>query len=340
MAHQFDSGMFHREPAWHRLGNVVEDYPGSWDEARKLAGIEWDPISEPIYALAGVDGDGNPRYEKIEGYYSVNRSDRTPGEANRVMSVQQDSYTLIDNGEVGQILEAVLDTSPKLHYETAGALAEGNMIWALVRLDEPFQIKGDFSATMPYVALTNRHDATGGCNLSATSVRIVCANTWKAQEMEAAHTGLTFSFRHVKSWKERIEDARQAITGARKEFREYEKLATELIGFKVTARQRELFVTEFVPLPAAQIVSDRVVNNVEQARQSIRLILESETTKPVADTAYGLVQAAGEYLDHVRKYRSSDTLLGRQLLKPQALKTRATNLAVQASQGKLQKTTK
>lgn len=29
---------------WHGLGKFLADYPGSWDEARQLAGLDWDPI--------------------------------------------------------------------------------------------------------------------------------------------------------------------------------------------------------------------------------------------------------------------------------------------------------
>jgi hypothetical protein len=37
MAHQFETGFFVREPAWHKLGTVLQEYPGR-DEAMRLAG--------------------------------------------------------------------------------------------------------------------------------------------------------------------------------------------------------------------------------------------------------------------------------------------------------------
>ena len=43
------------------------------------------------------------------------------------------------------------------------------------------------------------------------------------------------------------------------------------------------------------------------------MIFETKTTEHVADTAYGLVQAAGEYLDHVRTARTWETRLNRTL---------------------------
>jgi Domain of unknown function (DUF932) len=91
--------------------------------------------------------------------------------------------------------------------------------------------------------------------------------------------------------------------------------------------ERELFVTQFVPMSPEGVISDRVVDNVEEARKQIRAILDGKTCEGIAPHVYGLVQAAGEYLDHVRRYRSRDTHLTRTLLKPEPLKAKAIQLA-------------
>src|SRR5919108_510028 len=75
-------------------------------------------------------------------------------------------------------------------------------------------------------------------------------------------------------------------------------LATDLLAIPVSPAQRELFITEFIPMPPAGLVTDRVARNVDEARAALRAIFDSKTTEQVAPTAYGLVQAAGEYLDH------------------------------------------
>jgi phage/plasmid-like protein (TIGR03299 family) len=179
---------------------------------------------------------------------------------------------------------------------------------------------------LPYLGITNRHDGTGACALRATAVRIRCANTFRAAELEGERTGATFSFVHKSSWRNRIEEARQAVTGARNEMRRYAELAQELLGISITPRQRELFVTEFIPMPPAGLVTDRVARNVEEARNALRLLFQSTTNEQIAGTAYGLVQAAGEYLDHVRTARSWETRLNRTLIRPEPLKHRALSL--------------
>jgi phage/plasmid-like protein (TIGR03299 family) len=309
-----------RQMPWHQKGEILDDYPGTWAEARVLAGLDWDPVTTNVYAAAGIGPDGTTHYEPIEGWKSISRSD-----TGAVLSLNKDTYTVIDHSEMGEIVEAVL-AQPGVKWETAGVLDGGRSVWCLALLDEPITFPGDTSPTLPYLAITNRHDGTAACALRATAVRIVCANTFRAAELEGERTGTTFSFIHKSSWRNRLDEARQAVTGARKEMRRYTELAQELLGIPINPTQRELFVTEFIPMPPAGLVTDRVARNVEEARGALRLLFQSTTNEQIAGTAYGLIQAAGEYLDHVRTARSWETRLNRTLIRPEPLKHRALSL--------------
>ena len=310
-----------RQMPWHREGTILADYPGDWSQARTLAGLDWDPVTADVYAATGISANGSVYYEPITGWKSITRSD-----TGAVLSLNRDTYTVIDHGEMGEIVEAVL-AQPNVKWETAGVLDGGRSVWCLALLDEPVALPGDDSPTLPYLAITNRHDGTGACALRATAVRIVCANTFRAAELEGERTGATFSFIHKSSWRSRIEDARAAVTGARTEIRRYSDLARDLLAIHVTPAQRELFITEFIPKPPEGLITDRVARNVDEARKALRLLFDSPTNAQIAGTAYGLVQAAGEYLDHVRNARSWETRLNRTLIRPEPLKHRALSLA-------------
>ena len=310
-----------RQMPWHREGTILADYPDTWTEARTLAGLDWDPVTASVYAPVGINPDGTAHYEPIEGWKTITRSD-----TGAVLSISKDSYTVIDHGEMGEIIEAVL-AQPNVRWETAGVLDGGKAVWCLALLDEPIELPGDDSPVLPYLAITNRHDGTAACALRATAVRIVCANTFRAAELEGERTGTNFSFVHKPGWRNRIEEARTAVTGARAEMARYAELAAELLAIPVSPAQRELFITEFIPKPPEGLITDRVARNVDEARAALRMIFESKTTEQVAHTAYGLVQAAGEYLDHVRTARSWETRLNRTLIRPEPLKHRALSLA-------------
>jgi phage/plasmid-like protein (TIGR03299 family) len=317
-----------REMPWHREGVVLDDYPQSWDEARILAGLDWEPISAPVFTLSGIDaGTGNPIYEPVDNWQQVARSD-----TGATLALVRDSYEIINHSAFGQIFEAVLKQT-NLKAETGGCLEGGRKVWMLIRLDEPIILPGDSSPTMPYLGLTGRHDAQGGVTLRATGVRIVCANTFNASELEGERTGATFSFVHRGKWQDRVDEAREAVTGARKEMKRYVEIASNLLGVKITRMQSELFVTEFIPAPPKGLASDRVLRNVEQARTRLREILASPTVAGagIDGTAYGLVQGAGEYLDHVRSAKTWETKLGRTLLRPESMKHTAMKLALEVA---------
>lgn len=336
-----------REVPWHREGLVLDDYPGSWEEARKLAGLDWEPVEREVLEAADPD---KVRTVMAKALFDATLSDQD--RLDRLVSIHQkslrpvpgfkrvvrddtdatlycpkDSYTIIGNGEMGEVLEAMLEDS-NVKYETAGSLEGGKRVWALVRLDEPIELAGDAGTlSVPFIALTNAHDGSGSYTARATTVRIVCRNTWNAAEMEGERTGATYSFRHTKNWRDKQQEARKALTGARQEFRAYAKLAQDLLGISVTDSQREVFVQRFIPLPPTGVATDRVIGNVESARSQLRGIFNSATTEPVKNTMYGLVQGAGEYLDHVRSARSWETKFNRSVIRPEPLKAKALKLA-------------
>lgn len=325
MADYFESGFSVREPMWHGKGYIPDRYPESWDEAREWAGLLWEPEARPVYALtqAGPD-ETDPTFgatfEAIPGHQQIVRND-----TNATLGLTSDGYQVITHGEMGEVVEALLD-EPNIKYETAGVLRGGREVWALAYIDEPVTLPGDNTVTLPYLALSTRHDGTGSLKAMTTSVRVVCANTLSAAEIESERNQTVFTFTHSKVWRDRVEEARKTISGVRDDFARYVELATDLLNIKVTPAQTERFIVEFIPAPPETLISDRVMNNIEEARRTIRGILAGSTTETTADTAFGLVQAAGEYLDHYRNFRSMDSKFTRQLLRPEKHKSRAVSL--------------
>ena len=63
-----------RQMPWHRQGTVLPDYPGDWDAARKLAGLDWDPVTAGVYAVTGINPDGSEHYEPIGGWKAISRA--------------------------------------------------------------------------------------------------------------------------------------------------------------------------------------------------------------------------------------------------------------------------
>jgi phage/plasmid-like protein (TIGR03299 family) len=224
---------------------------------------------------------------------------------------------------MGEILEACAAAGAK--YETAGSVNGGAQVYALLRLDEPVQIAGDDTQTYPYIVLLNSFDGSGAVKVLYTCIRVVCWNTYSMASFEGDRTGHQFIFRHVGDMRSKIEEAKQAIVGMRETFAQWVQLAETLAQTPVDETQVKDFTTLFLPEPISDVATtDRVKQNVATARATFsKLYHESVTTDGHRGTALGLLDASVEYLDHVRRAMSKDTLMNRTLLKPEPMKRAA-----------------
>jgi phage/plasmid-like protein (TIGR03299 family) len=347
----FDTGFTVRTPAWHGLGAVLEDYPTGWDDARLKAGLAWEPELRPAYdvlepvpcpACAAVPGKLHseacldfgllvpcaPQVNIVPNIKLVRRDD-----TGAVLGSVTDSFELITHAEMGNIIEALQqEGGPALKFETAGSLKGGALTWCLVYLDEPREVAGDDTATYPFLALINAHDGSGACKAFYTDVRIVCWNTYSAASMQGERSGLQYTFRHTKGAKARvadmIEDARNALSGLRTEATAWDVLGAELAALPASDLAATCFAQEFIPEPEADVISPRVRANIITARARFMSLYEqSPSCDGHRGSALGLVDAAVEYLDHLRGFRNADTYMGRSILKPEPLKAKAVTLA-------------
>lgn len=312
-----------REAMWHQLGDVLSEHP-TREEAQRIA-HPWNPTTEPLYRAVPVVVDGEPttKFVEVEDVRAVVRDDN-----DAYLGTISKTLEPVSNNELYDIAEAIESGGKDVRYETGGSLKGGKKVWLLLRLNEPVVIKGDPNgATIPYYALQNSHDGGGAFRGQATQTRIVCDNTSRMADLDAQQHGTEFVFWHTSSVHERIAAAKEALSGWRESIDAYNRLSQHLLTVKVTKPQQELFVTEFVPMPVANVISDRVVANIETARQQVRSILAGPTCEGVDLTAYGLMQAAIEYGQHVRHAQSAETRFRRAYLKRDQLAADAVQLA-------------
>jgi phage/plasmid-like protein (TIGR03299 family) len=322
-----------RDAGWHGLAKVKADYVTP-EEARKEA-FDWEPVTTPLYRAVPIVGENGPEttYVEVDEVKAVERSD----DGSFLGAVGQD-YTPISNRELTEVAEAVEGlASGDVRVETAGSLKGGRKVWMLLRLNEPIAVKGDPNgATIPYFALQDNKDGYGSFRGQALFTRVICDNTAQAADLEAEKRGTEFTFRHTAGVKDRIEEAKGAIAMWRHSVEVWNELMSGLVDLKITAAQRQIFLDSWGPtrLPNAGLaVSDRVMTNIEEARGSFLSIMEGVTSEGIDGTAYGLVQAAIEFQQHVKGVRGADDLaraeskFSRAYLNRDNLTTVAVNLA-------------
>lgn len=292
-----------REMPWHGLGVVLEDNP-TREEAQALV-HPWEPIEAPLYRRVPYITEDGPqvRYEEVEGSKEIVRSDNAAH-----LGVVNDTFTLVTNNELWDIAEAVGNVGTDIVIETAGSLRGGKDVWALLRLAEPFHVKGDPNgATMAFLALQNGHTGNTAFRGQAINTRIVCANTSAAADTEAKANGYEFTFKHSKNVGERVEEAKAAVAMWREGINQWRAAMEHLLTIDVSDEGQRAFVEMFQPMPPEKMISERVRGNVERARGELWGILRGQTSEGIDKTAYGLVQAGIEYNQHVRATKGKDS---------------------------------
>jgi phage/plasmid-like protein (TIGR03299 family) len=333
----FTYGFSVRELPWHELGSVPMEYPGR-DEAILLAGHDFDVTAAPLFARVG--NPEAPAFIEVPGWrqlIATSNSDRKSPVHGNLLHIAKDSYAVIQNTVAYDFAEALLDQG--FLYETGVTLKDGALCALTLRLDEPIQITGDNSVTLPYIGLSWSHDGSGALRGRSTNVRIVCANTESASEAQGKRLGTDFSIRHTQNWKDRVEDAKKAVTGARRDIAEYREVMEAMAAIPVTVADRELFasavvldqkvasVSRFKADVAKGAYSARVQTNVEKAKTDVLGLFGGPTIPDEHKlTAYGLQLAGVEYLDHIRKAHNDATKVGRSLLRDEPAKGRLTPL--------------
>lgn len=317
MSDYFHQGFMVREPAWHGMGTVLDDYPGR-EDAMRLAGHDFQIEEERIYVGAtGVHAKGwKALVKKLPAELAA--EDPTNG---AVLNVTKESYGVVQNDVAWDIVDALVGEGAK--YETGITMKGGAVCSVLAWLPEPTQVPGDDSEILPWVNVGWSHDGSSSITARATSIRTVCWNTQSASEAQGKRLGTDYTFRHTKHVVDRIEDAKLALQGVRDSHEVYMELARELAKLPVTTEQRELFVTSFIPMPPEALISERVKGNVEEARSRVRGLFDGPSIPDAhRKTAYGLHLAGVEYLDHIRGARSPETRYGRSLLRNEPAKAK------------------
>jgi phage/plasmid-like protein (TIGR03299 family) len=345
MADYFEKGFCVRTPSWHQKEDVLRDYPGSWAEALPLAGLDWEPelrrlyrkttklVPAPAFSGFGPDNETLLSYEgavyhegqwcdKLDVYVEAAAQEVVRNDTGAVLGNVSDKFELLLNRQMGPIIETILGQT-NVKFDTARSLKGGRLVYCVVLLDEPVRIKGDNSLTLTYLVILNSHDGSGACKVLFTTVRVVCANTFGTADRQGDSHGLQFSFRHTTGMADRIAQAKDALQGARSATADWVATA-ELLALQPFSRQDEQsFVERFLAMPPVGSATLRVQQNVEAARVKLYDLFERETNYLQRGTAISAVNAAVEYLDHVRPYRTKDSYMGRQLINPTTEKARA-----------------
>jgi phage/plasmid-like protein (TIGR03299 family) len=311
MAHEFESGFFVTEPAWHGLGTVLQD-PPTIGEALRCAGLDWSVSLAPLcigrqHALEapyqGPQGDEDGRL--VSARAVLRDSDRS------ILGVVGPQYEPLQNADALAWFQPLVDAG-HVRLEAAGSLRFGQRVWVLGRVlgSSADVVKRD--RVDQFVLLANGHDGTMAIRCGFTAVRVVCQNTL-TQAVNSA-SGKLLRIRHTKNAKDALTDVGAIIDCARAEFAATAEQFKQLARKGCDKETLKRYVREVFAIKSSRIVSidnelapadeqapdeslcKRIVSRVVELNESGR----GADVQGVRGTLWGAYNAITEYVSHER----------------------------------------
>ncbi|MEV3855538.1 DUF932 domain-containing protein [Streptomyces sp. NPDC050095] len=318
-----------RVQPWKLLGDHNQIGAPTWNAAREAAGLTWEPTEQRIPRcdenghpiVTGLDDEGRPVYEVEADYKRLTR-----GRGGKTLGIVGDGYGVITHEALGRLIDPVLDV-PGTTFEHLVELNEGRKIFGLVKIGDDTVLPGDFSPTTPYLAFTTSHDGGGALRVWGTATRWICTNQMAASEATGRKKGMHATIRHTSLWQLRTEKVHELVAQTRNQFGMISSLFDELSHIRIDGKVREAFVRNYFPMPIGAEATDRAIKATESKRETLRALFEMETNAPLMGSALGLAQSAIEWADHLRRAESADSMLHRNVIRPQDMKLRAWKMA-------------
>lgn len=297
-----------KEKAWHRLGQVLDQYPTS-DEALQHAGLDFEVIKQPIFTQ-----DLNFFDTPIDNHFATLRTDTS-----QVLGIVGNDYKIVQNKEAFQFFDSITSSNDGVFYETAGALGAGEKIFITAKLPDFIKVGND-DLIEKYLFLTTSHDGSGSITAAFTPVRIVCNNTLNAALKNCSNV---YRIRHTQNASERLKTAHKIMGISNQLSNEMEEIFNHWAKIKIEDKEVKKLI-QLALAPNKEVYnalvtgeetefSSRYNNMVENALEYAfgSPTQQMETTK---GTVFGAYNAITGYLQNVKTYQTEDSKINSLLM--------------------------
>ncbi|ART48686.1 DUF932 domain-containing protein [Acidovorax carolinensis] len=324
MAHLIETMAYAGQTPWHELGNALPAKQGM-DVWAKAAGMDWRIQEAPVrfLALDGKDGlaglYGEPK--EFPEQKVLYRSD-----SQAPLSVVSSRYQVV---QPQQVLEFYRDLTEVAGYEleTAGVLKAGRKFWALARTGKSVALKGK-DVVNGYLLLATSCDGTLATVAMPTTVRVVCNNTLAIALKDGMNAvkvphSTTFDAQAVKRQLGIAVGQWDSFMYRMKTLAERKVKTHEAMNYFL----KVICNTDQHSDPALGLTNERALKKVQMLYEGHGRGAEMDAAK---DTAWGLLCAVTEFVDHEKQARSQDNRLDSAWFGQGAvIKQRALDIALQ-----------
>jgi phage/plasmid-like protein (TIGR03299 family) len=262
MSHEMmehDSAAFFKKPAWHGLGNVIEN-PMSIDMGLEESGLNWDVLKRQIYA-DGIWSDS---------YRAIVRDD-----VREIIGVVNEKYKIVQNREMFELAKHFGDEA---RVESAGSIQNGKRAYLLLQGDS-FDVGGG-DLVQKYMALMWSHDGTQAAIVIPTSIRIQCKNTSDLVLGQAAKTNNKISIRHFGDIESKMGQVKDAIARFKQCGQFYEQQTRSLAKTGISQTEATKFFMEMYQ----SLTKTKIVLNPTTEKEEVNKVKALTTISSWNDT--------------------------------------------------------
>lgn len=279
---------------WHSLGQNVAEAQ-TWEEAIKLAGLDWEVLDAPLYTQWTSSGP-----LKVEGYKAIVRKD-----TQQTLGVHGEGYKIFQNRDAFRFADALLNEGAR--YESAGGLGNGERIWCLARIPQAdFEI-GNGDLHQMFLLVATSHDGSLSTTITCTDVRVVCNNTLTSA-LGSGNTAADgkLKIKHTRQAEQRLNQAQSMIQGTIITASGLKEKLNALAHAKLTRDSMTTIFDRLFPKPKGETVSQTRRDNMLAEILASYEVNEGNAFPEQRGTAYNLLNAITDYTDHVRGTRRAD----------------------------------
>lgn len=280
--HQFESGFFVRQPAWHGLGEVLPEPPNNASEALEQAGLNWRVDLCPMSTLSVTEERINTSYKAI-----VRSSD------DRVLGIVKDRWESYQNADAFEWTVPLIE-SKHWTYEAAGSLRQGEQCWILLKQDEVEIVSNDL--LRQYLMVVVAHDGKSANYVQPTSIRVVCQNTLNQALNEQGVA--RFAVRHSQFVKMNMEQIKNLLNITTAAFEEQRAVFTKMAQKQIKKKKITEVLDTLFPIEGLE---GRTQTTALKKRSVLEDAIEHGSgiqENGLAGTNYGVYVGISEALEH------------------------------------------
>ncbi|AOX99272.1 DUF932 domain-containing protein [Jeongeupia sp. USM3] len=290
MSHLVESMAFVREAPWHGLGNQLSAHQPI-EVWQREAGMDWSIDQSDVLFNVASDGMHIRTHADSKVLY---RSDTLAP-----LSVVSKRYQVVQPAEVLHFYNDLV-AAGGFELETAGVLKGGRKLWALARTGQDALIRGG-DKVKAYLLLATSCDGTLCTTAQFTSVRVVCNNT-----LQMAVGDRSGAVKVPHSTKFDPASVKEALGLGLSGWEAFIGNIKQLAQRPVSAIEATSFFGELLD----EQVHDVAGVPASKAMQQLTALYSGAGMGSLLPgsrgTAWGLLNAVTEYVDHQRRARSQD----------------------------------